>query len=192
MDMKTKIYTKGGDHGLTSLFGGPRVSKSHEALNAYGTIDELNACLGLCLNHLPTAEVHLAELLSRVQNELFTIGSHLACADESWRDKLPSLKKLRVDLLENQIDVMTDSTPELREFILPGGHIAATHLHLARTVCRRAERATVAFSELAGQVSQDTMLPIIIYLNRLSDFLFVAARFVNFKTLTKEVTWTKP
>lgn len=198
--MKTKIYTKGGDLGQTSLFGGPRVSKSHAALEAYGTIDELNALLGLSLatstNETLLCETSLRETLLKIQNDLFSIGSHLACADEKWRSQLPALNDNCITNLENEIDSMTVTLPELREFILPGGDEVAAFLHVARTVCRRAERATVLFYEQAvphTPVSDEHSTKYIVkYLNRLSDFLFVAARFVNFKTNITEPKWKKP
>lgn len=188
--MKTKIYTKGGDHGQTSLFGGPRVSKAHAALEAYGTVDELNAHLGLAIQSLSSTEKLLCKTLLQIQNDLFSIGSHLACHDEKWRHKLPPFSDNQITDLEKQIDEMTLNLPELREFILPGGDPSAALLHVARTVCRRAERATVRFYE--ENTAEKAPEFIVKYLNRLSDYLFVAARFVNFKTSTEETKWKKP
>lgn len=203
--MKTKIYTKTGDLGQTSLFGGPRVSKSNAVLEAYGTIDELNALLGLAIeilsnsNSKNTSNIKsLAKSLLQIQNDLFSIGSHLACAEKKWRDKLPTLDNKRIADFESEIDLMTNTLPELKEFILPGGVHGAALLHVARTVCRRAERATVSFYEetqaesTPGHKQDSTQEFIIKYLNRLSDFLFVAARFVNFENHIEDTKWKKP
>lgn len=194
--MRTKIYTKGGDKGETSLFGGPRVSKANPQLEAYGHVDELNAFMGLCISQIKissldqSAVLSICEHLEKAQNELFAIGSHLACADDKLRSKLPSLSELLPKEFEKQIDAMTDILPELHEFILPGGHIAASTLHAARTICRRAERAVVGFYS-THQSDSEIKNQIILFLNRLSDYLFVAARLANFINHFPEIKWRK-
>ncbi len=186
-----KIYTKTGDQGLTSLIGGKRVPKTEGRLSAYGTVDELNAHLGLAFTALPESKEleGLEKALIRIQNELFCVGSQLACEDSERRGKLPSLREDSTQLLENEIDMFELKLPPLKNFILPGGHTAACHLHVARTVCRRAERAALAFYN----DTPDAMdAGIVQYLNRLSDFLFVAARHVNRVLGRNETIWEKP
>src|SRR5258708_14632828 len=168
-----KIYTRTGDDGTTGLFGGGRVRKSDARIDCYGTIDELNAAIGL------TAVAAPAELLPRlrqVQNELFVIGAHLATPDPGREAKLPTLDESAIGRLEMEIDAAEAQMPALKQFILPGGSEPAARLHVARTVCRRAERLLVAFS-------LDRPVPAIMltYLNRLSDWLFVQPRRVNRK-----------
>jgi len=194
--MNTKIYTKVGDSGQTSIIGKDRVSKSDLRLAAYGTVDELNATLGLCVTNLKAAAVSILdlrsvhELLTQFQNDLFAIGSQLACADNSMKEKMPKVRVSSVYDMEVHIDKMSSELPELREFILPGGHLSAALLHIARTVCRRAERAVVEFqAELQVDFQADHHL--IQYLNRLGDYLFVAARYCNFKSNTTETKWQK-
>lgn len=198
--MKTKIYTKTGDRGETSLLGGERVLKSDKRLSAYGTVDELNATLGLALSEV--AAVYqlkpIAEVLEQNQNILFIVGSHLACSDEAMRAHLPKLKKSFVEALEVAIDELEKDLPELKEFILPGGARAASTLHLARTVCRRAEREIMAYLDLSSKDSDGpSRLPeeliglIVGYMNRLGDYLFVAARKANYGLNTPEVKWQK-
>lgn len=181
-----KIYTKTGDKGQTSLVGGQRVSKSDPRLDAYGTVDELNAVLGLVIaqleNHAPTFKAALSTL-KQTQNFLFHVGSHLATADEKIKAGLPKLETQWVAAFESEMDSMTAELPELKEFILPGGRAEASWCHLARTVARRAERASVAL--------QDTEPLVIQILNRLSDYLFVLARYCNFKLGVADVTWKK-
>ncbi|MEQ1665396.1 MAG: cob(I)yrinic acid a,c-diamide adenosyltransferase [Bdellovibrionales bacterium] len=190
----TKIYTKGGDLGQTSLIGGARVSKSDIRLEAYGTVDELNAQLGFCLAQINDAEQikPLYDTLKIIQNDLFAVGSHLACSDAKLRQSLPPLPEKQISVLESEIDNMTANLPELRDFILPGGHLVASALHVARTVCRRAERNTMALVESNNGLPREISEPIIKYLNRLSDYLFVSSRFVNFKTQMPETKWKKP
>jgi cob(I)alamin adenosyltransferase len=178
-----KIYTKTGDKGDTGLVGGERVSKSHVRLEVYGTIDELNSVIGFVRSLNPDKSVH--EVLQVVQNDLFDLGSHFACADEKMLAKLPPIKQSSIDLMESAIDRMTLQLEPLKNFILPGGHGAAAQLHLARTVCRRAERAAVRLKETGELV--DGLA--IIYLNRLSDCLFVLARFVNHTQGIPDTIW---
>src|ERR1700676_2903067 len=182
--MSQKIYTKTGDSGKTSLIGGTKVPKSHIRINAYGTVDELNAFIGLLGDQL--ADKHSRELLREIQDRLFTIGSSLACdPQKEIAMKIPDLKESDVILLENEMDAMNAKLPEMKSFILPGGHIAVSTAHICRTVCRRAERLIVELDarESIGQ-------PLIIkYLNRLSDYLFVLARYTGLQLGAEEVKW---
>jgi len=182
--MAMKIYTKTGDEGKTSLIGGTRVSKSHSRIEAYGAIDELNSFIGLSLDHINAFS--LDNVLAEVQDRLFTIGSALACDPEKeTKLKIPDLLEEDVTLLEKEIDKMNEVLPPLKSFILPGGHVAASTLHVARCVCRRAERLCVRLQKKKEEVD-----PLIIkYLNRLSDYLFVLARFVVFKLGAEEIPW---
>ena len=194
-----KIYTKTGDDGTTGLIGGQRVRKSDPRIDCYGTVDELNAVLGLAavaVEAIPSqgaaaapAPLHpgLADKLRHVQSDLFVIGSHLATPDESpHKASLPALDEAIVARLEMQIDAAQADLPVLRNFILPGGTEAAARLHLARTVCRRAERLLVDYS-------MDRPVPAVIltYLNRLSDWLFVQARAANHAAGEADVPWQK-
>jgi cob(I)alamin adenosyltransferase len=185
-----KIYTKTGDKGSTSLFGGVRVPKSHARLNAYGTIDELNSHIGyaLALETQHPSEIGLGMLLMPVQNELFTIGSHLATPynADTVPKTLPAFPAEAVNRIEQQIDILTAQLPELKTFILPGGSPVAAQLHICRTVCRRAERLVVDL------VQTEYVLPeIIAYLNRLSDFLFTLNRSVNHAHGIADTPWKK-
>lgn len=170
-----RIYTRTGDGGVTRLATGAEVSKSAARVNAYGEVDETNACLGLARLH--TAGAPLDEMLARIQNELFDLGADLATParpDEAEGSVLRILDS-QVARLEAEIDALNAELPPLASFVLPGGTPAAAALHLARTVARRAERAAVALAESGEAVSP----PALRYLNRLSDFLFVAARAAN-------------
>ena len=172
----TRIYTKTGDAGKTRLASGATVSKSDGRVEAYGCVDETNACVGLARVHL-TADPELDAMLGRVQNELFDLGADLATPakpDEAAGSKLRILDS-QVERLEREIDALNERLPPLQSFILPGGTSAAAALHLARTVSRRAEREAVRLAETGEPVSGPAMR----YLNRLSDFLFVAARWAN-------------
>jgi len=171
-----KIYTKTGDNGSSGLFTGERVPKYHPRLDAYGTIDELNSQIGLLANQWPDMGVELMD----IQRMLFTIGSHLATPNQTDS----SLEVAFILRLEQSIDAMTAELSPLHKFILPGGHTAACTAHVARTICRRAERLVVALT------TTTTINPIAIqYLNRLSDWLFTLARYINLKTDTLEVMW---
>ncbi len=180
-----KIYTKTGDKGETGLFGGARVPKHHPRVEAYGDVDELNSALGLAAVHLgPGPLAALREELLRIQHELFEAGAVLA------DPKIPSDSRAKgfseaASRLERGIDKMSSELPELRRFILPGGSPAAALLHLARSVCRRAERRTTLLSETRNSVPAE----LLVYLNRLSDYLFTAARFVNAKLGAAESEW---
>jgi cob(I)alamin adenosyltransferase len=177
-----KIYTKTGDEGQTSLLGGSRVPKHHLRIETYGTVDELNSFLGLLRDHLNDEDQ--VKLIIRIQEQLFTIGSHLATEPGKHNIKLPEVHEEEVDYLETSIDLMNEVLPEMRNFVLPGGHQAVSTCHVARCVCRRAERLAVHLSEEA-QVN-----PLILkYLNRLSDFLFVLSRKITFDIGAIEIPW---
>jgi cob(I)alamin adenosyltransferase len=174
-----KIYTKTGDLGQTSLFGGTRVSKDDARIEAYGTVDELSSFLGVARASQIPAEVDA--VLEQVQRDLFDVGAHLASPGTS---RFAGVDAQRIAELEQSIDAMERELAPLTNFILPGGSLAAAHLHVARTVCRRAERRVVALSD-----ESPATLSTIAYLNRLSDYLFVAARFANSRAGRADVEW---
>ncbi len=181
--MSLKIYTKVGDKGTTSLIGGTKVLKSDLRIEAYGTIDELNSYVGLCNDLLINA--HSKKILKEIQDRLFTIGSSLACDPEKEpRMKIPDLKEEDVSLLEKEIDKMNEVLPVMKNFILPGGHVTVSHIHIARCICRRAERCCVRLNE---QAKEDVL--ILKYLNRLSDYLFVLARYASHLLNVEELVW---
>ena len=183
-----KIYTRTGDAGDTALFGGGRVSKDHHRVAAYGTVDELNASVGMAVALVSDEEVR--DRLSRVQHDLFAIGAVLATIapqeDRARPKGLPELPTERIAEMEAWMDAATEELPPLRAFILPGGGAGAAALHLARTVCRRAERAVVHLATLE-QVEEG----IVVYLNRLSDLLFTFARLENARAGQGDVEWRK-
>lgn len=182
--MALKIYTKTGDKGNTSLIGGTKVPKSHIRIESYGTVDELNSYLGLVSDYL--THEHTKIILKEIQDRLFTIGSSLACdPDKEPMLKLPDLKQEDVLLLEQEIDKMNEELPPMKNFILPGGHIAVSTIHIARCVCRRAERICVAMQE--DELFVDAL--VIKYLNRLSDYLFVLARYIALLLQVPEIAW---
>ncbi len=177
-----KIYTKTGDNGTTALFGGKRVSKSELRIDAYGTIDELNSWIGL----LRDQEVnrHRAEELIEIQDRLFTIGSILATEPGNTKVKIPALHETDVNFLENRIDSMESHLEPMKSFVLPGGHSSVSFGHVARTICRRAERLVIALD------GQEKVIPIVIqYLNRLSDYLFVLCRMMTKELKAPETPW---
>lgn len=179
-----KIYTKTGDQGTTSLIGGTKVPKSHLRIEAYGTTDELNSYIGLCKDLL--ADEQSGKILQEIQDRLFTIGSSLACDPEKEpKMKIPDLKEADITLLESEIDKMNGILPPMKNFILPGGHITVSHLHIARCICRRAERSCVRL-ELEEKEAESIIVK---YLNRLSDYLFVLARFTAFQLKAEEIPW---
>ncbi len=190
-----KIYTKTGDKGETSLIGGKRVSKADLRLNSYGTIDELNSVLGILLAQIASEKTYASKknqtlagclkLVNEVQSSLFDIGSHLACENEKLSAKLPKINTSQITEMESWIDLANTELHELKNFILPGGTMAASYAHLARTVARRSERITVALGKKT-KVDQD----VVIYLNRLSDFLFVMARYLNHLQKIEDVIWS--
>jgi cob(I)alamin adenosyltransferase len=182
-----RVYTKGGDKGETSLIGGERVPKNDPFIEAYGTIDEVNAVVGLVVEALtasPIAGPHLTPILRRVQNELFNLGCELATPDPERRAKLPHIEQRHVDALERDIDAVNDDLPALKSFVLPGGGWASSYCHLARTVTRRAERLVVGMM-LAGNAGELAVQ----YLNRLSDALFVWGRWAALKDGKDEPLW---
>lgn len=181
-----KIYTKTGDDGTTSLFGGKRVQKDDDRVDTYGEIDELNSLIGLSISFVLSNDVK--NDLMKIQNQLFNIGAFLATPVEE-RKKLKDLENISeedVSFIEKRIDYYDEKLPELKNFILPGGTISAGFLHYTRTVCRRCERKIVKF---AMQEEADKIY--IKYLNRLSDFLFVLARYENYFAGKKEIEWKK-
>jgi len=186
-----KIYTKTGDDGTTGLIGGNRVRKSDRRIECYGTIDELNAALGLAVVGLATEtfdrSADLQKRLFVVQNELFVLGSHLAVPDATPVPAyLPPLEESMVGRLEMEIDEGESELPPLKNFILPGETEAGARLHVARTVCRRAERLLVDFAQ-----DRDVPPVVLTYLNRLSDWLFVIARLANHHAGVADVPWVK-
>lgn len=216
-----KIYTRTGDQGRTRLVGGTQVSKSHLRLDAYGSVDELNSQLGMVrlssattifeqnkdLTQKTNAQKPLNPMwdwersLQMIQNELFSAGSLMACEDAEWMSKMPHLQKTSIQRLEQEIDQMGEVLAPLREFILPGGCERAARLHVARTVCRRAERLLVALLDSVAPAPQATMSDTAliqtplqdceVYLNRLSDWLFVAARRANWEFGIADQKWIK-
>lgn len=180
-----KIYTRRGDNGSTGLFGGGRTSKDDVRVEAYGTVDELNAVIGGALNHV--TEPAIVRRLKRVQSDLFAIGAHLATPPSTGARRTPALPDLparRVAAMESWIDEAMSATPELRKFILPAGSPGASALHMARAVCRRAERRVVTLA-----ASSHVAPEIVRYLNRLSDYLFAAARRENAAAGEMDIEW---
>lgn len=182
--MASKIYTKTGDKGTTSLIGGTKVSKAHIRIETYGTVDELNSWIGMVTDQIK--QKHSSKVLKEIQDRLFTIGSSLACdPDKETKMKIPDLNEPDIELLEKEMDRMNEKMPEMKSFILPGGHMAVSSAHVARCVCRRCERLCVSLQEQNMFVD-----PLVIkYLNRLSDYLFVLARYIGHRLKTKEIPW---
>ncbi|MCK9168579.1 MAG: cob(I)yrinic acid a,c-diamide adenosyltransferase [Bacteroidia bacterium] len=179
---ETKIYTKGGDKGDTSLLGGTRVSKSHLRVEAYGTLDELVAFIGVIRDH--NIDEALREEMIWIQERLFTAESWVAADSESSTRNLPLLNENDIERLEKSIDRMNETLPKITHFILPGGHPAVSCIHVARTVCRRAERTIVRLHE-NGEVNPQ----VVKFLNRLSDYLFVASRAVAARVGVTQTPW---
>lgn len=182
--MSLKIYTKTGDLGKTSLIGGTKVPKNHLRIETYGTIDELNSYIGLLGDHCTDASSNI--ILKEIQDRLFTVGASLACDPEQEpKMKIPDLKETDIALLENEIDQMNGVLPEMKSFILPGGHITVSTAHVTRCICRRAERLCVNMQE------HDLFIdPLVIkYINRLSDYLFVLSRYLGHLLQVEEVSW---
>lgn len=180
--MAFKIYTKTGDKGQTSLIGGTRVPKHHIRIETYGTVDELNSYIGLIRDQ--KIDAHSKEVLIEIQDRLFTIGSSLASDPDKSKMKIPDLKEEDITLLEQEMDKMDETLPEMRSFVLPGGHTTVSFCHIARCVCRRAER-------LAIHLSEDSYVAdlVIKYLNRLSDYLFVLSRKLTQDLQASEIPW---
>lgn len=180
-----KIYTKTGDNGETGLFGGKRVGKDHLRIDAYGTVDELNAFCGLAITEIKNPEI--INDLTAIQNRLFVVGSDLATPEENKsKISIPRTEEKFFIELENRIDYYSTKLEDLRNFILPGGSKGAALLHICRTVCRRAERLVVAL-EKKEQLNH----LIVVYLNRLSDFFFVLSRYENALNGVEDVKWEK-
>ena len=182
--MATKIYTKTGDLGNTSLIGGTKIPKSHIRIESYGNIDELNSYIGLVCCYLQDTISRGA--LKEIQDRLFTIGSSLACdPNKETGMHIPDLKEDDILFLEREIDRMNDALPPMKHFILPGGHVAVSTIHITRCVCRRAERGVVNL-----QQHEQFVEPLVIkYLNRLSDYLFVLARYIGKQLGVEELIW---
>ncbi len=181
-----RVYTKVGDDGSTALVGGKRVSKSDRRIECYGTVDELNAVLGIVRHSLSDSPARegLLPSIARIQNELFNLGAELATPDAERRAKSPKVTNDDIEVLEQEIDRLNAELSELTSFILPGGGQVSAHLHLARTVCRRAERLVVALAETADVGETSTR-----YLNRLSDALFVFGRWASMTVDEPEPLW---
>jgi len=177
-----KIYTKTGDKGSTSLLGGTRVSKNHIRIESYGEVDELNSFIGLLRDQ--DIQEDAKNFLLEVQDRLFTIGSSLASDPGKSKVKIPELSQEDIDLLEKEIDKMNEVLPEMRSFVLPGGHTFVSFCHIARCVCRRAERHVVRLAQ-----NEEVNELVIIYLNRLSDYLFVLSRKISFDLKAIETPW---
>ena len=184
-----KIYTKTGDKGTTSLFGGTRVPKHHIRIDSYGTVDELNSYIGLIRDQ--EIENHSKEILIQIQDRLFTLGAILATAPEKetlksgkQRLNIPRISEEDINLLENEMDRMNETLPEMTHFVLPGGHPTVSYCHITRCICRRAERLTTLLNE---QEPIDEL--VLMYLNRLSDYLFVLARKLTKDLQAEEIKW---
>ena len=184
-----KIYTKTGDLGTTALFGGTRVPKHHIRIESYGTVDELNSHLGLIRDQ--KIDQHYKELLMSIQDKLFTVGAILATDPKKAllkngkeRLNIPKISEADIKVLEDEMDDMNESLPEMTHFVLPGGHQTVSFCHIARCVCRRAERLASALNDL------EPFLPeALVYLNRLSDYLFVLARKLSYDLQAEEIKW---
>jgi cob(I)alamin adenosyltransferase len=177
-----KIYTKTGDKGQTALIGGTRVAKSHLRIDTYGTVDELNSYIGLVRDQMVNAGRQ--HLLVEIQDRLFTVGASLASDPEKSTREIPDLHESDVEVLEREMDAMDEELPTLRMFVLPGGHPSVSHCHVARCVCRRAERLVIRLSE---ESYVDEL--IIKYLNRLSDYLFVLSRMMAQELDAEQIPW---
>jgi len=177
-----KIYTKTGDYGDTSLIGGTRVPKYDIRIEAYGTVDELNSWVGLLRDQ--EIDESYRSILHEIQDRLFTLESELAKGPDKISQQLPDIKEEDITLLEQEIDRMNEKIPELRSFVLPGGHTVVSYCHIARTVCRRAERLTLQMNE------SNPVNPVLIkYLNRLSDYFFVLSRKLSYDFGVEEMPW---
>ncbi len=188
----TRVYTRTGDRGTTRLVGGDEVRKDDPRVEAYGTVDELNAVLGVVRCELselpPEARARLDELLGRIQDELFNVGTDLATPEAARWEGMHRVGDAEVTALEADLDALNDELPPLTEFVLPGGGRAGAHLHQARTVCRRAERRSLHVADAQPELLDGPIR----YLNRLSDLLFVAARWAARAAGVAEVTWRNP
>lgn len=184
-----KIYTKTGDNGITGLYGGTRVSKSHIRIESYGTVDELNSYLGLIRDQ--NIDKKTNETIIKIQKELFSVGAVLATPVEkntlkNGKVRLgeTSIKDEMIFFLENEIDLMNEHLPPMTHFVLPGGHTVVSYCHIARCICRKAERLVVRLSD-----KEEVPSTVMIYLNRLSDYLFILARKLTFDNNAEEIKW---
>lgn len=184
--MKSQLYTRTGDRGTTSLVNGTRIAKDSDRIEAYGTVDELSSALGVVAAD-PACPDEVSEQVRLIQNELFNVGCYLATAVEQGTEpKCMSIDEAKMVRLEGWIDALDEQTPKINAFVLPGGTPLAAHAHVARTICRRAERRILHLA------SEEYVDPAVIrYVNRLSDYLFIAARFINFIHGKEEITWRK-
>lgn len=180
--MSSKIYTKTGDKGETSLIGGTRLPKQHVRIEAYGNVDELNSYLGLIRDQIQ--DKNSLDTLLYIQDRLFTIGAHLANDPAKSKMKLPEMFEEDVTKLEKAIDEMDQQLPPMKSFVLPGGHTLVSHCHIARCVCRRSERAVLRLAE-----SEKVDALQIRYLNRLSDYLFILSRYLSHQLKAVEIPW---
>ena len=180
--MLVKIYTKTGDNGTTGLIGGKRIKKSSSRIAAYGTIDELNAAIGLILSAKLDSDIH--DLLTQIQNDLFLVGADLA--NPSLDNNINRVTPSMIAFLEKQIDGLENDLPTINYFILPGGDLVASQVHLARAICRRAETHIVELADI-NAINKNCQ----IYINRLSDLLFVIARVINKRKKIKDIPWKK-
>jgi cob(I)alamin adenosyltransferase len=179
--MAFKIYTKTGDKGETGLFGGKRLPKNHIRIEAYGTVDELNSFIGVVRDSVQEKQTRF--ILKEVQDRLFNIGANLA-SDPEKNMATPDILESDIELLEQEIDRLNEELPDLKHFILPGGHVAVSHCHVARCVCRRAERRVIELDQ------SESVEPILVkFLNRLSDYLFVLSRKIGMDLGVEEVKW---
>lgn len=177
-----KIYTKTGDNGETGLFGGPRVTKDHIRIHAYGTVDELSSILGIASVHC--TDIELREVIVQLQNQLFVLGADLATPRQAKSTVIQRISTDDITYIEDLIDKFDEELPPLKNFILPGGSLFGATLHYARTVCRRAERFIVSLAQ-----KEDLGMEVGQYINRLSDLLFVMARTANYRSGGKEMIW---
>ena len=196
-----KVYTGGGDKGKTSLFSGERVAKSHERVDAYGDIDELSSFLGALAASIPDSGSEsgqkIIEELYQIQSDLLGVGAILATTpDSSSFESLTKISEEKSKALENAIDRMDAELPPLKTFILPGGHIASAWAHIARTICRRAERRMIGLFQESDTAASSVTVPehvpnVLVYINRLSDYLFILARYCNHIVGAEDVPWKK-
>jgi cob(I)alamin adenosyltransferase len=197
-----KVYTKTGDKGETALLSGKRVLKTHPRIAVYGELDSLNSSIGMILSLLDahkinkeeSAQLAQIEILQSCQNEIFNLGSHLSCDKNSFLSKLAALNQKIVLDLEKQIDLMDEALPELKNFILPGGHLSAAQAHVSRTLTRTCERNVIHLQQMAKsdetlEIQEDLFLHAIIFLNRFSDYLFTLSRFLNHISDSQETPW---
>lgn len=186
---KSAVYTRSGDKGQTSLVSGARILKSDNRIHLYGEVDELNSHIGFIRSLLEQGDFSgIDKLLIKIQSSLFDMGSKLACENENWEKyKLPDISEELIKLVEDEIDKLDSILPKMKNFILPSGSMSGSYMHIGRTVCRRVERSLVSFEE-NGNILPENALQLI---NRLSDYLFVASRFVNYKLDKVEIPWNE-